>query len=106
MRASVVTVVDPLPILQFSGRATPMGWSEWRNVRYWHLADMPSCTAHVRFRGQSGHGVDIAECPLTTRSCHSVYCSTLPHVYCAIVIPDGDRKYDVFYSHDPSSRDN
>ena len=21
------------------------------NVRYWHFADMPSCTAHVRFRG-------------------------------------------------------
>ena len=25
------------------------------NVRYWHLADMPSCTAHVRYWGQSGH---------------------------------------------------
>ena len=22
-----------------------------RNVRYWHIADMPSCTAHVRFWG-------------------------------------------------------
>ena len=21
------------------------------DVRYWHLADMPSCTANVRFRG-------------------------------------------------------
>ena len=21
------------------------------NVRYWHKADIPSCTAHVRFRG-------------------------------------------------------
>ena len=26
-----------------------------KNVRYWHLADIASCTAHVRFRGQSGH---------------------------------------------------
>src|SRR5215510_6091332 len=23
----------------------------WRNVRFWPLADIPSCTAHVRFRG-------------------------------------------------------
>ena len=22
-----------------------------RYVRYWHKADIPSCTAHVRFRG-------------------------------------------------------
>ena len=26
-----------------------------RGVRYWPLADIASCTAHVRFRGQSGH---------------------------------------------------
>ena len=25
------------------------------NVRLWHLADIPSCSAHVRFRGCSGH---------------------------------------------------
>ena len=25
-------------------------------VRYWPKADIPICTAHVRFRGQSGHG--------------------------------------------------
>ena len=25
------------------------------DVRYWHLADIPSCTAHVRYWGQSGH---------------------------------------------------
>jgi hypothetical protein len=25
------------------------------NVRFWHKADILSCTAHVRFRGQSGH---------------------------------------------------
>jgi hypothetical protein len=25
------------------------------DVRYWHLADIPSCTAHVRFWGKSGH---------------------------------------------------
>jgi hypothetical protein len=23
-----------------------------RNVRYWHIADIASCTAHVGFRGQ------------------------------------------------------
>ena len=27
----------------------------WVDVRFWHLADIPSCTAHVRFREQSGH---------------------------------------------------
>jgi hypothetical protein len=25
------------------------------NVRYWPKADMAACSAHVRFRGQSGH---------------------------------------------------
>jgi hypothetical protein len=25
------------------------------HVRYWPKADMGFCTAHVRFRGQSGH---------------------------------------------------
>ena len=25
--------------------------NERRNVRYWHKADIPSCTAHVRFWG-------------------------------------------------------
>jgi hypothetical protein len=24
-----------------------------RNVRYWHKADIPSCTAQVRFRGKA-----------------------------------------------------
>jgi hypothetical protein len=28
---------------------------DFRNVRYWHKADIPLCTAHVRFREQSGH---------------------------------------------------
>jgi ABC-type uncharacterized transport system substrate-binding protein len=27
------------------------GSNRRRNVRYWHKADIPSCTAHVRFRG-------------------------------------------------------
>ena len=44
----------------------------WRslNVRFWHLADVRGCTAHVRFRGQSGHGDCIAECALMTQSGH------------------------------------
>jgi hypothetical protein len=25
------------------------------DVRFWPRADIPSCTAHVRFQGQSGH---------------------------------------------------
>jgi hypothetical protein len=28
---------------------------ERRDVRLWPIADIPSCAAHVRFRGQSGH---------------------------------------------------
>ena len=28
-----------------------------RNVRYWPKADISYCTAHVRFRGLSGHGL-------------------------------------------------
>ena len=45
------------------------GWAK-PNVRYWHLADMPSCTAHVRFWGKSGHDVLHCKCPLMTHSGH------------------------------------
>ena len=41
------------------------------DVRYWHLADMPSCTAHVRFWGKSGHDVLHRKCPLMTQSGHA-----------------------------------
>jgi hypothetical protein len=34
------------------------------NVRYWHKADIPNCTAHVRFRGYSRRRLDITDCPL------------------------------------------
>jgi hypothetical protein len=33
-------------------------------VRYWPIADMPSCTAHVRFRGKA----DIKLVPITVLS--------------------------------------
>jgi hypothetical protein len=32
------------------------GLSFWLYVRFWPLADIPSCIAHVRFGGQSRHG--------------------------------------------------
>jgi hypothetical protein len=34
------------------------------NVRFWPKADIPSCTAHVRFRGKAdmAHGVDVRSC--------------------------------------------
>ena len=40
------------------------------NVRYWHKADIPSCAAHVCFRGQSGHGFLRRKCLLLTQSGH------------------------------------
>ena len=39
----------------------------WPNVRFWHLADMRQCAAHVRFWKQSGHRNWRAECPLSNR---------------------------------------
>ena len=33
-------------------------------------ADMPFCTAHVRYWGQSGHAVLHCKCPLMTQSGH------------------------------------
>ena len=39
-------------------------------VRYWPKADTTSCTAHVRFRGQSGHRPELSQCPLMTESGH------------------------------------
>ena len=42
------------------------------DVRFWHKADMPSCTAHFRFWGKSGHRVLRCICPLMTQSGHRV----------------------------------
>ena len=53
------------PRLSYTSRiSSPI--QHFANVRYWHLADIPSCTAHVRFWGQSGHRSRIAKCPLMT----------------------------------------
>jgi hypothetical protein len=40
------------------------------DVRYWPKADIPSCNAHVRFRGQSGHHFLHRICLLLTQSGH------------------------------------
>ena len=51
----------------FSGvNRTCVGASQ--NVRLWHKADILSCTAHVRFRGQSGHGRSQCKWPLMSQS--------------------------------------
>ena len=42
------------------------------DVRYWHLADIPTEPPNVRFRGLSGHGPDLLRCPLMTHSGHCV----------------------------------
>ena len=39
-------------------------------VRCWHLADIPSCTAHVRFWGQSRHCLLRCERLLLAQSGH------------------------------------
>ena len=45
---------DALLILEALAKALhPTVASLHCNVRYWHKADMPSCTAHVRFRGKA-----------------------------------------------------
>ena len=44
-----------------------MGHSLRPNVRYWHLADMPSCTAHVCFRGKADIGANQRLRPI---ECH------------------------------------
>jgi Co/Zn/Cd efflux system component len=43
------------------------------NVRFWPLAEIPSYTAYVRFRGQSGHGPLQCKCPLMTQSGHFAF---------------------------------
>ena len=48
----------------------PTKSSNNRNVRYWHKADIPSCTAHVRFWGKSGHRLVRCTCLLLTQSGH------------------------------------
>src|SRR6516164_9653896 len=39
----------------------------------WPKADIPSCNAHVRFRGQSGHDLLRRICLLLTQSGHAVF---------------------------------
>jgi hypothetical protein len=45
------------------------------DFRYWPSADIPSCAAHVRFRGrywgQSGHALLRCVSPLVTQSGHA-----------------------------------
>jgi hypothetical protein len=40
------------------------------NVRFWHLADITAVLIHVRFRGQSGHWLEMPRCLLLTQSGH------------------------------------
>ena len=42
-----------------------------RNVRYWHLADIP-VTAHVRFRGKADIASASQKCPLMTQGGPSI----------------------------------
>jgi integrase len=42
------------------------------DIRLWPKADIPRCAAHVRFWGQSGHGLEIRKCLLLTQSGHGV----------------------------------
>ena len=59
-----LTQLGPDPTFDYGRRRT------LADVRYWHLADMPFCAAHVRFSGQSGHGVLHRKCLLLTQSGH------------------------------------
>jgi len=43
------------------------------NVNYWPKADISYCSAHVCFRGQSGHDLVRCICLLLTQSGHSSY---------------------------------
>jgi hypothetical protein len=63
-----------------------------QNVRFWPLADMRQCTAHVRFRGQSGHDVLHCKCSLMTPK-RTLLCRILPRV----VEPDSYRKYEDYH---------
>src|SRR6516164_6729661 len=37
------------------------------NVRFWHKADIQFAPTNVRFRGKSGHRLDVSKCLLMTR---------------------------------------
>ena len=66
--SSATAAVTLIPVTTMSGPlAGDFGRSD---VRYWHKADMPSCTAHVRYWGQSGHNVLHRTCLLLTQSGH------------------------------------
>ena len=53
------------------------GHSRTREVRFWHIADVPHAPTNVRYRGQSGHdanGPMSANHPMRTFSGMSGYC--------------------------------
>ena len=56
---------------------------KWRNVRYWHIADMPFCTAHVRFWGKAEIFERRGISPATDRRCDVVvYAGFGEPIYC------------------------
>jgi hypothetical protein len=42
----------------------------WRDVRFWHLADVPTVFIDVRFRGENGPSKARRRCRLMTQSGH------------------------------------
>jgi hypothetical protein len=61
-------------------------------VRYWLKADILSCTANVRFRGQSGHGL-LRESAIAIAI--GVQRTSLLHRICPLVTQSGHPKKDV-----------
>ena len=49
----------------------PLPTEVYRNVRYWHLADVQTALMNVRFGGNNGHDADVTRCLLMTQSGHS-----------------------------------
>jgi hypothetical protein len=49
-------------------KASATGFRKSSDVCLWHLADMPIGLTDVRFRGQSGHRLDLAKCPLMNQA--------------------------------------
>ena len=43
--------------MDFGETAARRSFPLFADVRYWPLADISICGAHVRFQGQSGHGL-------------------------------------------------
>src|SRR5262249_12117848 len=69
------------------------------DFRFWHKADIPTRSANVRFRGQSGHQSHLSQCLLLTKA--DISSSSRCHYLCAARTSCSNKRYDCLQARCP-----